>query len=235
MQNSEIINQFQNQALAMISSLLPLSSAVFFLVEPDMKHRGTVVFNSSKSMDRQYTASFGKMDPLSPERFDETDDRVVTLDSCIAPHLLKQTIYFQDFMVPHNHRYVADMFFRSEGRVMAVLTMLREASIGNFTADELAVLRKLQPFVEYSLKSVYLPERKEQRGSFIERFRLTEREVDVVELLIAGRSNKEIAAELSLGLATIKTHLHHIFNKTSVQNRSELVALALRTLQGDEG
>ena len=231
MQNPENINEFQSQALGMITSLLPLSSAVFFLVEPDMKHRGTVVFNSSMAMDRQYTASYGKLDPLSPERFDSTDDRVVTLDSCIAPHLLKQTIYYQDFRVPHNHRYVADMFFRCDDRVFAVMTMLRAEYLGNFTSDELVLLRSLQPFMEYSLKSVYLPQRTQQRGSFIEQYGLTEREVDVVELLIAGKSNKEIAAELSLGLATVKTHLHHIFSKTGVQNRSEMVALALRTLQ----
>lgn len=231
MYSVETINEFQTRMLALVNDLLPLSGAVFFLVEPDMRHRGTVVCNSTLEMDKQYTATYASMDPLSPEHFHHSDDRVVTIDACLASHLLKQTIYYQDFMQPHNHRYVADMFFRNGGRVVAVLSMLRTESLGDFSEVELALLRKLQPFLEYSLNTVYLPQRNRQRGGFIDQYELTEREVDVIELLLLGASNKEIAAELGLGLATVKTHLHHTFRKTAVNNRSELVALALRTLQ----
>ncbi len=231
MTGNSVPNEFQHKALELINSLLSLSDSVFFLVEPDMQHRGAVVFNSPSDLEKEYSATYWKMDPLNPERFRNRDDRVVTLDSQMAPHLLRQTIYFQEFMVPHNHRYVTDMFFRQEGEIIAVLTMLREESLGNFSQQELALLNRLQPFFEYSLKSVWLPRRNSQRNSVSQKYGLTEREVDVIELLLSGATNKEIAAELSLGLATVKTHLHHIFQKTEVQSRSELVAKVLLDLQ----
>lgn len=224
-------NEFQRKALELMNDLIPLSESVFFLIEPDMHHRGAVVYSRSTGIEKQYDTTYGKMDPLSPERFGHTDDRVVTLDSQMSPHILKQTIYYQEFMVPNNHRYVADMFFRHDGRIIAVLSMLREEAMGNYNGEELVLLRKLQPFLEYSLNAVYLPQRQQERSSITDKYGLTERELDVIELLLSGASNKEIAVDLGLGLATVKTHLHHIFQKVSVQSRSELIAKVLLDLQ----
>jgi hypothetical protein len=39
-----------------------------------------------------------------------TDDWVVTLDLQMSPYILKQAIYYQEFIVLNNHRYVADIF-----------------------------------------------------------------------------------------------------------------------------
>ncbi|MBN3560916.1 helix-turn-helix transcriptional regulator [Aliamphritea spongicola] len=226
-----IPHQFQHQSLSLISSLLPVSNAVFFLVEPGMQHRGAVIFNGAQDMEKQYTQKYSTMDPLSPDRFRDKDTRVATLDSQIAPHLLKQSRYYQEFMLPNEHRYVADMFFRLEGTIVAILSILRAESLGNFTASELELLNSVQPFMEYSLNTVYLPRRQQERQGFHQQYQLTERELDVLELLMSGANNKQIATELNLGLATVKTHLHHIFQKTGVQSRAELVSRSLQLLQ----
>jgi len=55
---------------------------------------------------------------------------------------------------------------------------------------------------------------------------LSEREIEVLELVAAGRSNAEIAEELYLSVGTVKAHLHHIFGKLLVRNRSQAVARA---------
>lgn len=57
---------------------------------------------------------------------------------------------------------------------------------------------------------------------------LSVRELEVLRLLVAGASNKAIAAQLNLSENTIKTHLSHIFGKLHVQNRAEAVAAALQ-------
>lgn len=228
--NNKIPNQFQSKSLEMINSLLPLSGAIFFLVEPDMQHRGVVLYNMKPDIEKEYTTHYSSLDPLNPARFSHSEDTLVTLDSQMAAHMLKQTLYYQEFMVPNNHRYVTDMFFRQEGRIIAVISMLREEALGKFLPDELMLLKKVQPFLEYSLNAVYMPQRNQERQSISEKYSLTERELDVLELLLSGTSNKQIAIELNLGLATIKTHLHHIFQKTNVQTRSELVSTVLLDL-----
>lgn len=55
---------------------------------------------------------------------------------------------------------------------------------------------------------------------------LTRRELEVLALVAAGRSNDEVASELFLSRATVKTHLVHIFDKLGVQSRTAAVARA---------
>ncbi|WP_420113767.1 response regulator [Pseudactinotalea sp.] len=54
----------------------------------------------------------------------------------------------------------------------------------------------------------------------------TERELDVLRLVAAGRSNEEIARELFVSRATVKTHLAHLYDKLGVQSRTAAVAAA---------
>jgi DNA-binding NarL/FixJ family response regulator len=57
---------------------------------------------------------------------------------------------------------------------------------------------------------------------------LSAREMEVLRLLAAGRSNREIAAELVVSEHTVATHVHHVFQKTGLSNRAEVAAYAVR-------
>ncbi len=56
---------------------------------------------------------------------------------------------------------------------------------------------------------------------------LTKREQDIVDLLVQGKSNKEMADQLCLSGDTIKAHLQHIFRKVGVSSRLEAVVYLL--------
>ena len=56
--------------------------------------------------------------------------------------------------------------------------------------------------------------------------RLTSREVDILNLLDAGLSNKEISARLNIELGTVKNHVHHILEKLEVERRGQAAAAA---------
>jgi LuxR family maltose regulon positive regulatory protein len=53
---------------------------------------------------------------------------------------------------------------------------------------------------------------------------LSARELEVLRLLAAGRSNQEIADALVLALGTVKKHLNNIFGKLGVSSRTQAVA-----------
>jgi LuxR family maltose regulon positive regulatory protein len=55
---------------------------------------------------------------------------------------------------------------------------------------------------------------------------LSKRELELLGLIAAGRSNKEIASQLFISLGTVKRHTVNIFTKLDVQNRTEAVAKA---------
>src|SRR5262249_24145190 len=52
---------------------------------------------------------------------------------------------------------------------------------------------------------------------------LTARETQIVELLAAGLSNKDIARRLNIGVATTKSHVHNLIAKLRVQRRGQVV------------
>ncbi len=57
---------------------------------------------------------------------------------------------------------------------------------------------------------------------------LTQREIDVLQLLARGKSNKEIGTRLFISEFTVKGHLHNIFAKLNVLSRTEAIATASR-------
>lgn len=64
---------------------------------------------------------------------------------------------------------------------------------------------------------------------------LTPRQMQVAELIDRGFSNKEIAQELCIGLATVKVHVHNILERLQVRRRGEAVAILRRHLNRRRG
>ena len=58
--------------------------------------------------------------------------------------------------------------------------------------------------------------------------KLTRREIDVLQLLSEGYSNKEVSDRLFISIQTVKTHVTHIFEKLEARDRTHAVAKAMR-------
>jgi DNA-binding NarL/FixJ family response regulator len=57
---------------------------------------------------------------------------------------------------------------------------------------------------------------------------LTPRETDVLEQIVQGKSNKEIATELDISEATVKTHINSLLSKLGVTDRTQAATAAIR-------
>ena len=64
---------------------------------------------------------------------------------------------------------------------------------------------------------------------------LTQREVEVLTLIASGRSNTEIARELFISEATVKTHINNLFAKAGLRDRAQAVTYAYRKGLADLG
>ena len=121
----------------------------------------------------------------------------------------------------------------------SIVGALRAGAIGYLTKDagrdhigralEAAASGRavLDPGVQARLVDVAsLPGTVAQGGSLPDG--LTEREAEVLRLIAAGGSNGEIAGQLFVSEATIKTHVNRIFAKTGSRDRSQAIAYAHR-------
>jgi DNA-binding CsgD family transcriptional regulator len=62
--------------------------------------------------------------------------------------------------------------------------------------------------------------------NFISHFGITAREKEVIVLMIEGAGNKKIGEKLFISAATVRNHIHNIFEKTNAVNRVELIRIA---------
>lgn len=61
---------------------------------------------------------------------------------------------------------------------------------------------------------------------------LTGRELEVVRLMLAGHSSKEVARKLAISAETVKVHRKHLYSKLGIKSQSELFALFLQAQRG---
>src|SRR3954452_1387443 len=64
---------------------------------------------------------------------------------------------------------------------------------------------------------------------------LTRTELEVIELLVTGMTNREIGGELGVGTETVKSHVSNVLVKLGVRNRTALAAIAGARGTGSDG
>jgi DNA-binding NarL/FixJ family response regulator len=88
-----------------------------------------------------------------------------------------------------------------------------------------------KPFFSAAVTAVLVEDymrRLQQRGLTDSYHLLTDREKEVLQLLAEGRSNKEVAQLLDLGLSTVETHRGNMMQKLNLHNTAEIVLYAVR-------
>jgi DNA-binding CsgD family transcriptional regulator len=63
------------------------------------------------------------------------------------------------------------------------------------------------------------------------KYNITKREMEIIELICRGKTNREIADQLFISVETVKDHNYKIFQKTGVKNRIQLVNLVNNTIK----
>ena len=94
---------------------------------------------------------------------------------------------------------------------------MRTVNRGESLIEPAVVSRLLDRLTELSHRAAHGPE----HGA------LSEREVEVLQLMARGSANKQIASDLSITESTVKTHVANIFQKLEVSHRMEAVTKAI--------
>lgn len=118
------------------------------------------------------------------------------------------TAYTDDARVVAALRAGAIGYVRKDADPEILLTAVRAAAKGQSLLDPAAAAAIVQDITQEN--------------------KLTEREMDVLRELVNGRTNKEIAAALSISEETVKTHVGNILAKLQLTHRQQVIVYALK-------
>lgn len=106
--------------------------------------------------------------------------------------------------------------------------LLKSCDIGDIGEAVQEVVEGGAPMTPVVAKRVLTLLTKHAPPTGSEEYRLTDRERDVLELMVQGMTKKEIAQETNLSVHTVSTHLRHIYEKLHVNTNTAAVAKAIR-------
>ncbi len=119
--------------------------------------------------------------------------------------------------ITNNHNHINDILRSNTGNyAIRAFLIERKRKEHSHTKEYSHILVLLEKTIETHSINFLMAKTK---------FQLTDRELEVLELLCAGFSNKEISKKLSISVYTVKDHMKHILEKTHTTSRGELVAI----------
>ena len=169
-----------------------------------------------------YDAHFQYHDPIT---FLLQSRRRATAVSEVIPHAqLRRTEFFNDFLARDGLHWGINLHAFDGARALGDLRIWRGRHRREFEVRDKQLLDLIEPAFIAALRRSQPPAPR----AMPEALGLSPRERDVARCVCRGLTDKQIARELQIGVASIRTYLHRIFEKTGVQRRAGLAHLADR-------
>ncbi len=151
------------------------------------------------------------------------------------PKVLMLTMHDSESAVMAAFAAGADSYCMKQAELDDLMVAVRETCDGNAWIDPAVanvVLRQVRettsPVVAGS-RTVRIDAVAPEFEQILETYPLTERELEILELIVAGCSNAEIAERSYITVGTVKTHVRSILNKLGVDDRTKAAVRALRS------
>jgi DNA-binding CsgD family transcriptional regulator len=165
-------------------------------------------------------------DPLHPATLAQHEIRFVSVFDSRLPGSLQDRRNYWNFLAGFGSRDAAEMVFWVRDRPVAGLSLVWVGKSAGGSDRQRG--EAVQSYVEFNLASHYgPPSRSHADPGAAPQYDFTDREWEIVQLVCQGSTNAQIAQRLNIGLATVKTHLIHVFEKCAVDTRAALVSRVL--------
>jgi DNA-binding CsgD family transcriptional regulator len=203
---------------------LRATSSVFYWIDESLEMQSAQVSGVCTTSFHRYEDGMKSLDPLNVRRLVGSGKRVATLkaDHELAPadEFAQYSRYLHDSRITD----VLDFVFWQGDFAFAGLGIIKTPEDPPFDADSLGFARSMQPYIEFNLDSHPRPRHQRLTRRLAAAYGLTPREIEVTKLVRQGCTNHDVAEELGIALATVKTHLMRLFDKLGVENRTSLVS-----------
>jgi len=220
---------FAAETMQFITNVCPVSCVTMHLFDEDARR----IWLGSRGFPARFRAAYydeqmWRIDPLANTRACGSERSLIGLQSAETRCQSVQVTRYRSFLSSFGVRDAAELVFLHSGEPIGGMSLLWTDPAGGSLSKDQGMLTKLHRYIQVNFDAALGSHLIGWRKGLIREFGLTQREVQVVEAVCAGRSNHEVAQELSISLATVKTHLLHVFEKLQVPNRAALVRCVLQ-------
>lgn len=138
--------------------------------------------------------------------------------------------FYNYFLRPFDLHYLTGYDIKVGKRIAGAVCLARGKKTGNFRLGDVNTLKLIYPHLQNRLRWHQIIHTAE-KNSFTQNIlpavkdnneQLTQREQEIVRLVMSGASNREIATLLGISLNTVKMHLQNVFDKLRIKRRSQL-------------
>ena len=231
--NTPDIAQMRLEVLQLLKYAVPFDTANFFLIREEDETNYTLTdlvnVNSLKNPDvdavlKKYMKTCFDIDSTHWLCSAKKSIAYRTTDF-LSEEALASTDYYKEMFVPYDLHFGAQIVCAHEDTCLGLLTLFRSKDSHNFSDKEIFFLDSLKEHLSIRL----FQDRKQQNTSprksiswFRETYCLTHREEEILDLLLEGLENEQIAEKLCISENTLRRHIYNLYGKLNIQHRWQL-------------
>jgi DNA-binding CsgD family transcriptional regulator len=144
----------------------------------------------------------------------------------VSEEFRERSNFFKNYLEPVGLTYSCGCNIVYDNINLGAVSLYRSNENGDFDDRELYILEQLQPHLINKLsQSAEIVKEFDARTRIVNQYCLTEREMEIIELVYEGYGNQDIGEDLCISVNTVKKHLSNIFGKMELKSRSQLIHL----------
>lgn len=216
MSKQQFLSEFGHNFIEQVQRVLNIDGCIMYTVDNIDSANNYFEINVPEKSVVEYQKYGLQNDPVSFKRFYADGNNNIEL----LNHYECDDFY-KDFMKRWNIKDTAEIFFRKRnGEPIFGMSLVRYNDLSYFSEYEFNILKSF-----YFLSEKYFHDHTDRvdKEYLSASYNLTKKEIAVLEQLLSSVNNMSIAKNLNCSLATIKTHIQHIYQKVNVSNRQELL------------
>lgn len=223
--------RFAAHAVSMVSEAVEATGAAWLPIDSRGHTAGVIPYKVAQwqmKPDRArhlYLDHFEHLDPFRPDNQATSGLAVVTPTELGGSAAFSLSHFAAGYLRAVGFPHPAVMNLRRAGRMVAQIFVGRSAAAGDFSRRHIALLRQIHTFIQAALPAGEADQNERTENDLLTEAGLSKREGEVAGLAATGATNREIADTLTISVATVKSHLHHVFSKLDIKTRTELARI----------
>lgn len=192
-----------------------------------------VFLNMSKQNLSLYEKYYQFRDPITHKL--QKYRRAVSVNEVLEQRALVNTEFFNDFLHKDGLYYGINIYvYDNNDQNIGDFRLWRSNKRDNFSKQELEILDLIAPHFRNVMRNITFAKHappsidtEDIQRNLVDKYGLTRRELEVGMAVLKGHTDKVISDKLHISLATLRTHLQHIYQKVQVSSRAELCNMVI--------